>query len=217
MIELAAAIGGYLTGAIPFALLIGSWRRRDLRRLGTGNLGASNAYRQVGRGWGAVVLLLDAGKAMGPMCFLYFQLGSHWAAAVWAICAFVGHCWPIYLGFARAGRGVAVLAGMFLAFGFIENTLGYLIGAIAGYGAGLAVRRPGFAIVAQILGAIGFLPVIGAGRADGCRYAYRPAAAVIPALTATVPCLPRWMRTAAGHLAGPGRRYPSRAAPLADP
>ncbi len=163
MIELAAAFGGYLIGAIPFALLIGRWRRRDLRSLGTGNLGASNTYRQVGRGWGAVVLLLDAGKAMGPMCFLYFQLGSHWAAAVWAICAFIGHCWPIYLGFARAGRGVAVLAGMFLAFGLIENTLGYLIGAIAGYGAGLAVRRPGFAIVAQILGAIGFLPVIGAG------------------------------------------------------
>ena len=161
--ELAAVLGGYLIGAIPFAYLIGRWRRRDLRRLGTGNLGASNAYRQVGKLWGALVLALDLGKGLLPMLLLQSNWDSQWAPTLWALSAFVGHCWPVWLGFQTTGRGIAVLAGMFLAFGVSENTLAYVLGSIAGYGAGLLVGRPGFSVLAMVCGAILLAALDGAG------------------------------------------------------
>lgn len=154
MTEILALACGYMVGAVPFAYLIGRWRRRDLRRLGTGNLGASNTYRQVGRAWGALVLLLDMLKALLPMLALDYWWSSEWAPVLWAVGAFIGHCWPVWLGFATAGRGVAVLAGMFMAFGVLENTLAYVVGAIAGYGTGIAVQKPGLSVLAMVFGAI---------------------------------------------------------------
>ena len=145
-------LAGNLFGAIPFAHLIGRLRNRDLRRLGTGNLGASNTYRQVGKLWGALVLLLDALKALLPMLALHYFWESEWGPLLWVIGAFVGHCWPIWLGFSTAGRGVAVLAGMYVAFGFFEETPLYILGAVVGYGAGLIVRRPGFAVFFMVIG-----------------------------------------------------------------
>lgn len=162
MTETAALLCGYLVGAIPFAHLVGRWRRRDLRRLGTGNLGASNAYRHVGKLWGALVLLLDMLKATLPMLALHYFWDSEWGPVLWVLGAFLGHCWPIWLGFGTAGRGVAVLAGMFVAFGFFENTLLYVLGALAGYGAGLTVRRPGFTVLVMVVGAIVYAPLAGA-------------------------------------------------------
>lgn len=162
MIEIAALLCGYLVGAIPFAHLVGCWRRRDLRQLGTGNLGASNAYRHVGRLWGALVLGLDMLKATLPMLALHYLWDSEWGPVLWVVGAFLGHCWPLWLGFGTAGRGVAVLAGMFVAFGFFENTLLYVLGAVAGYGAGLTVRRPGFTVLVMVVGAIAYAPLAGA-------------------------------------------------------
>ena len=161
MIEIAALVGGNLVGAIPFAHLIGRWRRRDLRRLGTGNLGASNAYRQVGKFWGAAVLLLDLLKALLPMLALHLVWESEWGPVLWAVGAFLGHCWPIWLGFTTAGRGVAVLAGMYVAFGVLEDTLLFVLGAVVCYGAGLIVRRPGFAVFCMVIGTIVYAPLAG--------------------------------------------------------
>ena len=157
MVELVAAAAGYLVGSIPFALLIGKLRRRDLRQLGTGNVGASNAYRQIGKLWGALVFALDIGKSLVPMLILAQVFDSPLAATTWALAAFVGHCWPIWLRFTTAGRGVAVLTGMYLAFGVLEGTPIFLLGMVAGYGAGLVVRRPGFAVVAMKIGSAAVL------------------------------------------------------------
>ena len=161
MVELTALLCGYLVGAIPFAHLVGRLRRRDLRQLGTGNLGASNAYRQVGKLWGALVLLLDLLKALLPMLALHYLWESEWGPVLWVVGAFFGHCWPVWLGFRTAGRGVAVLAGMFVAFGFFENTLLYALGAVAGYGSGLIVRRPGFTVLVMVIATIVYAPLAG--------------------------------------------------------
>lgn len=161
MIELAALACGYLVGAVPFAHLVGRWRRRDLRRLGTGNLGASNTYRHVGKLWGALVLLLDLLKALLPMLALHYIWESEWGPVLWVVGAFLGHCWPIWLRFATAGRGVAVLAGMYVAFGFFESTPLYVLGAVVGYGAGLIVHRPGFTVLVMVIGTIAFAPLAG--------------------------------------------------------
>lgn len=162
LVEIAALLCGNLVGAIPFAHLVGQWRKRDLRRLGTGNLGASNAYRQVGKLWGALVLLLDLLKALLPMLALHYFWESEWGPVLWAVGAFLGHCWPIWLGFSTGGRGVAVLAGMYVAFGFFEGTGLYLLGAVFGYGSGLIARKPGFAVLIMVIGTIAFAPLAGA-------------------------------------------------------
>jgi glycerol-3-phosphate acyltransferase PlsY len=110
----------YLLGAIPFGLVLGRLRGVDLRSLGSGNIGATNAVRAMGKGWGGVVFGLDALKAATPVL-----AGQHyinrattpnfdlWIAAV-AVAAVAGHIFPVYLRF-RGGKGVACAFGAFVA------------------------------------------------------------------------------------------------------
>ena len=60
-------LGGYLCGSIPFALLIGRARGVDIRKIGSGNVGAANVTRSIGRWWGLLCLLLDALKGLVPV------------------------------------------------------------------------------------------------------------------------------------------------------
>lgn len=103
-------IGAYFLGSIPFGLLITRWVRGvDIREVGSGNIGASNVSRACGTHWGRVTLLLDASKGVVATATVAGLAG--WAWAPWAaVCAVVGHCWPIWLGF-RGGKGVATTAG----------------------------------------------------------------------------------------------------------
>jgi glycerol-3-phosphate acyltransferase PlsY len=113
-------LAAYLLGAIPFGLVLGRLRGVDLRSLGSGNIGATNAVRGMGKGWGALVFGLDALKAAAPIL-----AGQHfldrtaipnfdtWIAAV-AVAGVAGHIFPIYLRF-RGGKGVACAFGAFIA------------------------------------------------------------------------------------------------------
>ncbi len=119
---LATVIGAYLIGAIPFGYLIGRWIGGiDIRRHGSGNIGATNVGRVLGWHLFAVVFALDFAKGAGPVLaagWLY-QHGLDGSApygesdlAVWAgLMAILGHMWPVYLGF-RGGKGVATSAGV---------------------------------------------------------------------------------------------------------
>jgi glycerol-3-phosphate acyltransferase PlsY len=114
----------YLVGAIPFGLLVGFARGVDVRKAGSGNIGASNVGRLCGRHWGVLVLLLDAAKGFLPCLFLAPWLGRTIVPGVpfpdvvmqcaFGIGAIAGHLWPIYLGF-KGGKGIATAAGVFLA------------------------------------------------------------------------------------------------------
>lgn len=106
----------YLLGAIPFGyLIVRVGQGRDIRQMGSGNIGAANVTRQVGLLAGVFVLLLDAGKGYLAVWLVGQQTEQHsgWMAAA-AFAAVVGHCFPVFLGF-RGGRGVATGAGAFLA------------------------------------------------------------------------------------------------------
>jgi len=101
----------YLSGAVPYGLLLGRRHGVDIRRVGSGNIGATNVRRALG--WRAAlwVLLLDAAKGAAPVA-LALVLGE--APAVVALCmtaAVVGHCYPIFLAF-RGGKGVATALGV---------------------------------------------------------------------------------------------------------
>lgn len=106
-------IGAYLLGAIPFGFLITRLRTgADIRNLGSGNIGATNVTRTQGKGWGALTLLLDAGKAIAAVLVCAHLSPLPWMGAAGGAAAVVGHCYPITIGF-RGGKGVATGLGAF--------------------------------------------------------------------------------------------------------
>ena len=112
LIHLADLAGGYLLGSIPFGLILAKlFGLGDLRAIGSGNIGATNVLRTGKIGLAALTLLLDAAK--GTVAVL---LAAHWgetAAMLAALGAFLGHLFPIWLGF-RGGKGVATYIGVLL-------------------------------------------------------------------------------------------------------
>jgi glycerol-3-phosphate acyltransferase PlsY len=117
-VPVAAVVIAYLLGSIPFGVVIAKLRNVDLRQVGSGNIGATNAARALGRKLGALVLLLDAAKAYVPLqvCRALFHgdAREHWILAAVGFAAFLGHLYPIFLRF-KGGKGVATGLGIFLA------------------------------------------------------------------------------------------------------
>lgn len=111
--ELLALGLGYLLGSIPFGWLLTRAVGIDIRAVGSGNIGTTNVLRTGRKGLAASTLLLDAGKAVLAI-WLARQLWGETAAQLAAAAAFLGHLWPVWLGF-RGGKGVATLLGVALA------------------------------------------------------------------------------------------------------
>lgn len=101
-------IAGYLIGAIPFAFLAGKLvAGKDLRYEGTGNLGTSNVFHEVGKAAGVTVFFLDCAK-MGLTLLVMRSLGLPlWAQSLAALAVIIGHNWSVFVGF-KGGRGMAV-------------------------------------------------------------------------------------------------------------
>jgi acyl phosphate:glycerol-3-phosphate acyltransferase len=111
---LLVAVGAYLLGSIPFGLVIArALGLGDLRAIGSGNIGATNVLRTGHRGAALATLLLDAGKGGIAVLAARFALGED-AAQVAALFSFLGHLFPVWLGF-RGGKGVATFLGTLLA------------------------------------------------------------------------------------------------------
>jgi glycerol-3-phosphate acyltransferase PlsY len=108
-----AAIG-YLVGSIPFGVILSkAMGLGDLRKIGSGNIGATNVLRTGNKTAAALTLLLDGGK--GAVAVLLARaLAGEDAAQLAGLAAFVGHCFPVWLGF-RGGKGVATFLGIALA------------------------------------------------------------------------------------------------------
>ncbi|HSW01778.1 MAG TPA: glycerol-3-phosphate 1-O-acyltransferase PlsY [Sedimentisphaerales bacterium] len=109
----------YLLGSIPFAFLIAQAHGKDLRTIGSGNIGATNLARALGRKWGYICFALDALKAFIPMVALPAVAGrpdNPALLALWlavGIAAILGHVYPVTLGF-KGGKGVATSFGVAL-------------------------------------------------------------------------------------------------------
>jgi glycerol-3-phosphate acyltransferase PlsY len=109
-----AAVVGYLLGSIPFGLLITrAAGLGDVRKIGSGNIGATNVLRTGRRELAAATLLLDALKAVAAVLIARHFWGED-AAFIAGIAALVGHCFPVWLGF-KGGKGVASFIGLLLA------------------------------------------------------------------------------------------------------
>ena len=112
--SLLAVSIGYLAGSIPFAFLVARARGVDVRRAGSGNVGATNVLRTSGVVTAVCVMLLDMAKGAGAVqCVARLAPGVTAAPAVAGVAAVVGHIYPVWLKF-RGGKGVATAAGVFL-------------------------------------------------------------------------------------------------------
>jgi len=113
MISLLIALG-FAAGSIPFGVLVSRRRGVDIREHGSGNIGASNVTRVLGKGAGAVVLLLDAAKGALPTLAAARLVDEPWAIVATGFAAIIGHCFSPFLR-GRGGKGVATALGVFLA------------------------------------------------------------------------------------------------------
>lgn len=145
MLQLAAAlIGSYLLGSIPAAYIAGRARGIDLRKHGSGNLGATNVIRVLGARIGLVVFAFDMLKGAVPVFafprWVPLDVMPMHSRLVFGIlcgvCAIAGHARPIFLAFGKGGKGVATAAGVFLALAPVQTALVLLVFAVVLWSSG---------------------------------------------------------------------------------
>ena len=129
MDKIILSVVAYLLGAIPFGLLVAKSRGINIREHGSGNIGATNVFRVVGKGWGVFTFVLDALKGFIPAfffpMFIALENRPEWIGVVFGIVAILGHSFPVYVGF-KGGKGVATSAGMLLGVAPAAVGIGFL-------------------------------------------------------------------------------------------
>ncbi|MDD5120365.1 MAG: glycerol-3-phosphate 1-O-acyltransferase PlsY [Candidatus Omnitrophica bacterium] len=133
----AALVSSYLIGSIPTAyLFVRFLKGADIRKVGSGNVGATNALRVLGKGPGVLVLLLDIFKGFAAVVFLgnYFVnkpgfLEGHNLLILMGLCCICGHNWTIFLQF-KGGKGIATSFGVLLALSIQIHGLNIVMGLI---------------------------------------------------------------------------------------
>jgi len=111
-----SVILAYLIGSIPVAYIFGRVLKNiDIREHGSGNMGATNAFRVLGKGPGTLVLILDIIKGIIPVTIIanLFGLGDALSLVIIAVAAVAGHNWTVFLGF-KGGKGMATSLGVFI-------------------------------------------------------------------------------------------------------
>ena len=110
---LIALTAGYLLGSIPFAYLLARRHRGiDLRRAGSGNVGAANLLRTTTKKIGASAMVLDVGKGIASVLVAQRIDPGATGSTVAGVAAVLGHIYPVWLGF-KGGKGVATMCGVF--------------------------------------------------------------------------------------------------------
>lgn len=100
----------YLIGSVPFGFLAGKVRGIDIREHGSGNIGATNVLRTLGKPVGITTLILDVAKGMVPVLLAQHSSNSSLIAILTAVAAILGHNYTCFLGF-KGGKGIATSAG----------------------------------------------------------------------------------------------------------
>jgi glycerol-3-phosphate acyltransferase PlsY len=166
------ALAAYLLGAVPFGIVIARlFGLGDLRKIGSGNIGATNVLRTGNKTAAALTLVLDAGKA-GIAVLIARAAMAEDAAQLAGFAAFLGHCFPVYLGF-RGGKGVATFLGTLLALWwplglaacavwlaiaklFKISSLSALVAAVMAPGLAWGFGHPDLVILSLLLGILVF-------------------------------------------------------------
>ena len=122
---LVIGIVSYLMGSIPFGLILTKlFLNKDIRKIGSGNIGATNALRTGNKLIGYSTLILDIAKAIIPVIYVKFNYPD--IIYIASLCAFLGHVFPIWLKF-KGGKGVATYVGILFSINII---LGFIFAVI---------------------------------------------------------------------------------------
>ena len=114
---LTVGIASYLMGSIPFGLILTKiFLKKDIREIGSGNIGATNALRTGNKFIGYSTLILDIAKAIIPV--IYVKINYSDLIYIASLCAFLGHVFPIWLKF-KGGKGVATYVGILFSINII--------------------------------------------------------------------------------------------------
>lgn len=156
-----AILMSYLLGSIPAAYIAGKSRGIDLRKHGSGNLGATNVIRVLGSRIGLAVFAFDMAKGAVPV-LLFARLvppdvfrGFRSSVLIGVLCglaAIIGHVRPIYLKFGKGGKGVATAAGVFVALAPVQTLLTLIVFAVV-------LLSSGFVSLGSLISAV-MLPVL---------------------------------------------------------
>ncbi len=153
VISLAVALAAFLLGAIPFGVVVSRlWYGRDLRREGSGNIGAANALRTLGKRAAFTVLVLDALKGAAAV-WLGRTVGGDTLAAAAGVLAVAGHCWSPFLSL-RGGKGVATSLGALAVLAWPAA----LVFVVVWLG---VVLMTGFSSAGSLLGSLAAVPALG--------------------------------------------------------
>jgi acyl phosphate:glycerol-3-phosphate acyltransferase len=118
---LIISVASYLMGSIPFGLILTKvFLKKDIREIGSGNIGATNVLRTGNKLVGYITLILDIGKAVLPV--IYVKINYPELIYITSLCAFLGHVFPIWLKF-KGGKGVATYVGILFS---INLLLGFV-------------------------------------------------------------------------------------------
>lgn len=148
-----AAIAAYLLGSIPSGFLIGRLRGVDLRTAGSGNIGATNAVRVLGKKWGYLCFLADFSKGFAAVLLARtlwadtFQIDGPVCGVIAAVFVVLGHNFPVWLGF-RGGKGIATSAGIMLG---LFSPWVFLVSLISWLGLFFTIRYVSVASIAAAL------------------------------------------------------------------
>ena len=118
---LIVGIASYLMGSIPFGLILTKiFLNKDIREIGSGNIGATNALRTGNKLLGYSTLILDIVKAVIPV--IYVKVNFPELIYIASLCAFLGHVFPIWLKF-KGGKGVATYVGILFSINFLLGVI----------------------------------------------------------------------------------------------
>jgi glycerol-3-phosphate acyltransferase PlsY len=129
MLPTVLIVLAYLLGSIPTGLLLGKFYGIDVRKEGSGNIGATNLYRTVGRKVGIITLIGDCLKGMLPVLAVKFSSLPFEYAAWVGLAAFCGHVFSVFLRF-KGGKGVATALGVFLALSPVAVGIAVMVFAV---------------------------------------------------------------------------------------
>jgi glycerol-3-phosphate acyltransferase PlsY len=126
--SIIAIIVSYLLGSISFSILFARWLRKiDIREHGSGNAGATNTLRVLGKGPAIAVFLLDIAKgSIAVLIGLWLGEGSEWVPVACGLASIGGHNWPIYFRF-KGGKGIATTVGALVIWAFLPTLLAGIV------------------------------------------------------------------------------------------
>lgn len=118
VLDIIAVVLSYLLGSVSFSIVIAKWVKGiDIRQHGSGNAGATNTLRVLGKGPGILVFVLDIAKGIGAIALGHALSDEAWTPVLCGLAAIIGHNWPVWFRF-KGGKGIATTVGVIATLAF---------------------------------------------------------------------------------------------------